>query len=436
MPADANIFQQYLRPPKSVMEYQADADAADTRRNALQLAAMDLSERTQANQRQVAVRNSLMGLGANATDDQRINALRATATPEGYAQADSLEKALLERQKTAAQVKKDTSAAGHSDAQAAETTYKTRMAKHDQAIKDISGFTTPQEALASLAAHEQAGDVAPDKAAMIRSSIPQDPAKFPAWQLGMLRNIMSAKEQIALTTPDANARLSAETSRSNNSANIAAADRRHNETIAEGKTQIVQTDNGPVLVNKADGSGKAVTGPDGQPLPGITKPLNDSQSKALLFGTRAQESHKVLNQLATEGTKASVPGSRAPLIGGVISSMSSDNQQMLDQAKRDFMTAVLRRESGASISSGEFETADKQYFPQIGDSPKVIAQKTRNRDLAIKGILSEVPEKQRGSITPKATAAAPAGAPKVGAVEDGHRYKGGNPSDPNSWEKV
>lgn len=33
-------------------------------------------------------------------------------------------------------------------------------------------------------------------------------------------------------------------------------------------------------------------------------------------------------------------------------------------------------------------------------------------------------------------AGAPAGAPQPGHVEDGYRFKGGNPADPNAWEKV
>jgi hypothetical protein len=30
----------------------------------------------------------------------------------------------------------------------------------------------------------------------------------------------------------------------------------------------------------------------------------------------------------------------------------------------------------------------------------------------------------------------PAALPKVGEIQDGHRFKGGNPADPNAWEKV
>ena len=179
-------------------------------------------------------------------------------------------------------------------------------------------------------------------------------------------------------------------------------DSRARDALEAGKQQIVQSDNGPLLVNTRTGSGRVINGPDGQPLAGVTKPLNDNQSKALLFGERMRQSDNVIKQLETEGTTTSVPGSRAPMIGGAISALSSGNQQMLDQAKRDFMTAVLRRESGASISSGEFATADQQYFPQVGDSKSVIAQKAANRKLAINGVLAEVPAKQRESLRPTA----------------------------------
>lgn len=59
---------------------------------------------------------------------------------------------------------------------------------------------------------------------------------------------------------------------------------------------------------------------------------------------------------------------------------------MAQQAQRNFVNAVLRRESGAVISDEEFANAAQQYFPQPGDSPAVVAQKAQNRMTAIAGV--------------------------------------------------
>jgi hypothetical protein len=58
----------------------------------------------------------------------------------------------------------------------------------------------------------------------------------------------------------------------------------------------------------------------------------------------------------------------------------------MEQAQRDFVNAILRKESGAAISPTEFASASKQYFPQPGDSPAVIAQKANNRTITMKGL--------------------------------------------------
>jgi hypothetical protein len=64
----------------------------------------------------------------------------------------------------------------------------------------------------------------------------------------------------------------------------------------------------------------------------------------------------------------------------------SEETQTFDQAKRNFVNAVLRKESGAVISPEEFKNADLQYFPQPGDKPEVIKQKAENRRLALESI--------------------------------------------------
>jgi len=65
--------------------------------------------------------------------------------------------------------------------------------------------------------------------------------------------------------------------------------------------------------------------------------------------------------------------------------LSSDYQKF-DQARRDFINAQLRRESGAVISSEEFDNANKQYFPQPGDPPELLEQKRLNRKTVIDGM--------------------------------------------------
>jgi hypothetical protein len=423
--ANDNIFQQYLTPPKSVLEYSAEMDQADTRKQSLQTNALKLAAGQQASQRAEQLRTALLGLPQGATDDQRIQAMRGTATPEGFAAADALDKSLTERRKGNAAAKKD-------EADAARTNLTRDVALHDFHAQRLATIQTPEDALAwaqegnALGLFKQPGQYDRGIAAIQQAA--QDPQTFAQWKAAAMQGGQSVTEQLKQQLEQVKQAeqvrqfgVTDQRVRSEGAANRAQSDRHFNAGQENSKGQIVQTDSGPVLVNTRTGAGKVVTGPDGEALAGITKPLNDSQSKALLFGTRMQEAHKVLNQLAGEGTTTSVPGSRLPLVGGAINAMSSGNNQMLDQAKRDFMTAVLRRESGAAISSGEFDTADKQYFPQLGDSAQVIAQKARNRDLAIKGVLIEVPQKQRASITPGAPAAsgapaAPRGKPSLSDI--------------------
>lgn len=121
-------------------------------------------------------------------------------------------------------------------------------------------------------------------------------------------------------------------------------------------------------------------------------PLNDVQAKSLQFGSRMQMSNDILDSLAAQGINKSVPGSNAGWgIGTAINIAQSPERQQLDQAKRNFLTATLRRESGAVIGASEMADGDKQYFPQVGDSAAVIDQKRQNRLLAMQGILAEVP---------------------------------------------
>jgi hypothetical protein len=136
--------------------------------------------------------------------------------------------------------------------------------------------------------------------------------------------------------------------------------------------------------------------------------LTESQGNATAFGMRAKESNALLNQLEQGGTKntgvvrstvASTFG-MTPFIGekleqGVHGAMNvlpsalggpNAAQQATDQARRNFVTAVLRKESGAAISPSEFANEAQKYFPQPGDTDSVIRQKQHARETAIKAL--------------------------------------------------
>lgn len=184
-------------------------------------------------------------------------------------------------------------------------------------------------------------------------------------------------------------------------------------------------------------TGRTVTGPDGQPLAG-NKALTETQGKSTGFALRAANSSKILEDVGKSGdvqpgiikrTAEAMPiGGEA--LGTTLNWTQSPQQQQVEQAQRDFVNAILRQESGAAISQSEFENAKKQYFPQPGDSKAVIQQKKMNRDLAIKGL-----EISAGPGIKQAGAASTTG-PKVGAVEDGYLYTGGDPASQSSWKKV
>jgi hypothetical protein len=387
-----------LRSPKIDMPDPAEQYAKGLHLKGL-MAQQELSDQAVADDR-----SNRDAFAASGGDSSKY--LQALASGGNYKAYQAAQKAELDRQKAAADIAHVGAQTGQANATAGKTAQETRFAAADQHARQVVNVQTPQDIVAYVDSGIASG-VFPKEG---RETMLQKAAQAPsieAWkqqQMQLAIPVLEKFKQEAENSRNAatNQTHIITTGMTNDTTRRGQnmVDARARDAVNEGKTQIVQSDNGPVIVNKATGAGRAVMGPDGQPLPGVTKPLNDSQSKALLFGTRAQEAHKILEQLSTEGTNVSIPGSRTPVIGGVINALSPENRQMLDQAKRDFMTAILRRESGASISSGEFETADKQYFPQSGDSQKTMQQKARNRDLAVKGILVEVPEKQRGAITP------------------------------------
>jgi hypothetical protein len=112
------------------------------------------------------------------------------------------------------------------------------------------------------------------------------------------------------------------------------------------------------------------------------------QYQASVFAERLDEAERNFRQLEKEGFDRT---SKANAIWETIKpeSLESEQWRRQSQAERNFVNAVLRRESGAAISSSEFDSAERQYFPRAGDTKKVIDQKRRNREIVMEGLFRE-----------------------------------------------
>lgn len=123
------------------------------------------------------------------------------------------------------------------------------------------------------------------------------------------------------------------------------------------------------------------------------RPIPEAQQLSAGFYKRALASQKLLSslveidgaQVPLEAAGTQISGSMAEDVpfGGLERFAMTDEYKSFLQAKTNFVTAVLRKESGAAISSEEFTNEDKKYFPQPGDSQELIDQKRQARILAI-----------------------------------------------------
>ncbi|SHN40005.1 hypothetical protein [Rhizobacter sp. OV335] len=195
-----------------------------------------------------------------------------------------------------------------------------------------------------------------------------------------------------------------------------------------GQVQVVTDGNGNItLLNKATGVARGAVGPDGQPLHGKAGALNGEQANALGFANRMQASSKILGELADKGvlqpSRVKQVADSVPVIGGglgaLANGLASAEQQQVEQAQRDFINAVLRRESGAAIGQNEFANAAQQYFVQPNDKPPAIKQKREAVQRAIQSMLAAVPQGMRAlpdvpGLPPQGGATPTAAAPPAG----------------------
>lgn len=228
---------------------------------------------------------------------------------------------------------------------------------------------------------------------------------------------------------------------------------------AKEKAEATRADTAPVVrqLKQADGSEVAVQwNPDNRTWEPLAAPqggeavkpkgqkLTEGQSKDLIFhnrGLQALETFEPLSDAYAVGKDrliSQVPGGNYAV---------PQEFQMAQQAGRNFLASILRKDSGAAITAPEEKQYGDIFLPQPGDKPGTLAQKADARKQAIDAIRNglgtaevlalgqRLTTRNPGEAAPEKQAT-PGAPPKRGELMDGYRFKGGDPSKPDSWVKV
>ncbi len=132
---------------------------------------------------------------------------------------------------------------------------------------------------------------------------------------------------------------------------------------------------------KADGSGA-------EPIPGVSLPgtqmrLTEQQSKDLVYLQRGEAA--LVNLDKNEKALTGFTDNAADYLPGG-NYLTSEEYQVASQAGREFLAAVLRKDTGAAITAQEMSIYGKMYLPQPGDSDTVLNQKRAARRVALDAI--------------------------------------------------
>lgn len=115
------------------------------------------------------------------------------------------------------------------------------------------------------------------------------------------------------------------------------------------------------------------------------KPMTEGQSKDTTFAVRAEGALPLIDKYGDALT--SLPESAAgSLPGGVGNYLQSPEYQQAEQAGKEFLQAILRKDTGAAITKEETDEYGSVYLPRPGNSPELLAQKKASRTRALEAL--------------------------------------------------
>lgn len=140
--------------------------------------------------------------------------------------------------------------------------------------------------------------------------------------------------------------------------------------------------------NAMKGNGLSITTADGTVIQQGGGKLTEGQAKDLGFLARGAEANKQLRTMDEQLTNFG-QSTLAPLLPlGLGNYTKSPEFRQAKVAADQFLTVILRKDTGAAVTPQEFDLYGPMFLPVPGDDKGTIEQKRRMRDVAVLAIQS------------------------------------------------
>ena len=117
-----------------------------------------------------------------------------------------------------------------------------------------------------------------------------------------------------------------------------------------------------------------------------TRDFKPNQIKSTAFGIRMFTTDGVINELLDDGYRPNLQDmvkNHKSVVAGTGTTLQSPQARSYYAATSNFISALLREESGAAIGEGEYQRRVRELFPQIGDDANTIQLKKQLREREI-----------------------------------------------------
>lgn len=152
--------------------------------------------------------------------------------------------------------------------------------------------------------------------------------------------------------------------------------------------------------------------------------MTGDQSKAIAYYRRGFGANQTLSDPKMAQSLTQYTDSFAGNFGAVGRAFQDADYQVANRAAQEFLAAILRKDTGAAITSQEFELYGPMYLPMPGDKPELLAAKAKAREEALTaiemglGTAAPLAAMVRDELTPKDTGATHRFNPVTGEIEE------------------